>query len=80
MKKILLLSLISTSLLFAVSSAAEKAYERGKIIASQQAKDVHDTVRVKKCKYYVVVDKNISTKMRINGYRGCEDEIYGASK
>ena len=80
MTKFLLgLVLLSTSL-FAVDSALEKAYKRGQEIASKIPIDIAQTVRIQKCKYYVVVDSSISAKMRVEAFKGCEDKIFGAEK
>ncbi len=75
MKKILLVLLISCSFLFSATSSLEKAYAKGKKIALKIDKSVAGTVRVQKCKYFVLFDKTISAKMRNEAYRGCEDGV-----
>lgn len=80
MKKILVSMLFMSSLVFALTSAPEKAYQKGRSIASKIDKSIDKTVKVQKCKYYVLVDKSISSKMRQNAYKGCEDETNGIEK
>lgn len=75
MKKILFILLISCTFLLSATSALEKAYDKGKSIALKTDKNTATIVRVQKCKYFVLLEKSISAKMRNEAYRGCEDGV-----
>ncbi len=77
MIKILISTLLLSSFLFGATSALEKAYDKGRSIASTIDKSTAPIVKIQKCKYFVLLEKSISAKMRNEAYRGCEDEIYG---
>lgn len=77
MIKILFTIFLLSTVLFGATSALEKAYAKGRSIASTIDKSTAPVVKIQKCKYFVLLEKTISAKMRNEAYKGCEDEIYG---